>query len=273
MKNFKTLLLLSVVATASIGQAIDASNELARVNSRVITLEEFNRRYHDSARYFQTHTPTRKLVLQEVINRELAIQEARRRGLDRDPEVREQLDTVLFQAQVNKALSHDVEQIHVSDEEAQRYYERNPEIRTSQIFVGVPPDATAEQDRAARQRIEQIYNQLVKPAKMGFAEVAQKYSEAPNAAMGGDVGYLGRGQLDPAVYQAAIHLQRGQTSAVVRSQFGYHIIKLTAKHAWEEADHAQIKHLVSDERREQLYQKYMTQLRAQAHISVRSELL
>ena len=62
-------------------------------------------------------------------------------------------------------------------------------------------------------------------------------------------------------------------SGIIRSQFGYHIIKLTAVKAFEDADKARIKQLVYEERRVHLFEKLMTQLKNQATIVMHPELL
>ncbi len=269
------LALVSVsIAAAGLARALEAATELARVNNKVITLEDFTKRYHQSARFFEANKPpTRKVVLDEVIKRELAIQEAQKMGLDRDPDVRDQMDTLLYHALLNKKLAKEIEQINVSNDEAKAYYERNPQLRTSHIFVACPWDARPEQEKAARAKIDRIYNEAIRPGKVGFAEIAQKYSEGPTAAMGGDLRFQGKGDLDPTYYQTALHLKRGEVSPVIRSQFGFHIVKLTDKLPWEEADHGATKRLVIEEHRDQIYERYMASLRSQAKVTVHSELL
>lgn len=277
MRITKTSLLavLGITAvTTSATATFRAATELARINNRVITLDEFTRRYHENAKFFMAaQAPTPRVVLNELIKRELGVQEARREGLDRDPEVREEINTVLYRALINRKLAHQFDRISVSDDEARAFYEHNPEIRTSNIFVAVPWDAGPAAERAARTRIEKIYNDYVRPGRMGFAEIAQHYSEGPTAPMGGDMDFQTRDKLDPSYYQAAIRLRIGQISPIVRSQFGYHIIKLTDKRPWEEVDHALIRRLVIEEHRDQIYERYMAQLRSKARIVVHNEYL
>jgi hypothetical protein len=62
-----------------------------------------------------------------------------------------------------------------------------------------------------------------------FGQLAQKYSQDGSAANGGDLGLFGKGQLDPDFEAAAFALQPGQTSTIVKTQYGYHIIKVTGK--------------------------------------------
>jgi peptidyl-prolyl cis-trans isomerase C/peptidyl-prolyl cis-trans isomerase D len=251
-----------------------AATELARVNTKVITLEEFNKKYQDNLRFFQVKPPTKKGVLDDLIKRELGIQEAKRLGVDRDPEVIDRMNTVLYHALLEKKLTKNFESIHVTDDEAKSFYDKNPEIRTSHIFVSVRTDAKPDEQKKAYDRIRKIQSDFLADGKMSFAEVAQRYSEGPAAAMGGDIDYQTRNQLDPVYYETAIKLgSTGKVSGIVRSQFGYHIIKLTAIRRWEETDKAQIKRLVFEEQRAKIFDKYMDSLKSQAQLSSHPELL
>lgn len=262
------------VLLLSTARVIQAAAELARVNTTVITLEDFNKKYRENLKFFQFKAPSKQGVLDDLIKRELGIQEAKRIGLDKDPDVIDHMNTVLYHALLDKKLSKDFEAIHVADDEARSYYSKNPEIRTSHIFVGVKPDASAEDKKKAYTRIKQIQDDYLRDGKMSFAEVAQRYSEGADAPMGGDIDYKTKDRLDPTYYEEAVKLRSpGKVSGIVQSQFGYHIIKLTALRPWEEVDKAQIKRLVFDERRNQIFEHYMTQLRQQARVSLHPELI
>lgn len=273
LSTLLTTLGLTVFAAASLPSAF-AATELAKVNNTVITLEEFNKKYRDNLKFFQFKAPTKKGVLDDLIKRELGIQEARKLGLDRDPEIQDRMNTVLYHALLDKKLSKEFEAIHLEDSEAKEFYERNPEIRTSHVFVGVRAGAPADQERKAFEKIKQIQDDYLRDGKMSFAEVAQRYSEGVAAPMGGDIDYQTKDKLDPTYYETAIKLKTpGKTSGIVRSQFGYHIIKLTAVRPWGEVDKAQVKRLLFEERRQQIFEKFMDGLKKQAKVSTRSELL
>ncbi len=254
-------------------RAARSATELAKINGTVITLEEFEKKYRDNLKFFQFKAPSKKSVLDDLVQRELVLQEARKAGLDKNPEMIERMNTVLFQAYVDQRLSKEVEKINVTDEEAKSYYSKYPEIRTSHIFVAVRPDATAEEDKAAKTRITKILSDDLK-AGASFAEVAQKSSEGASAPMGGDVDYKTREALETAYYDAALKLRTpGKISGVVKTPFGYHIIKLTAVRSWNDADKAQVKRQVFEERRVTIYQGLMKQLRQQASVAIKPELL
>src|SRR6185312_14314498 len=105
MTASKTLLywVPSVAALALLSYAsAQAATEVARVNGKVITSEELDQKYQQSLQIYQPKTPTKKGLLDDLIKRELGIQEAKRMGLDKDPEVVEAMNTVLFNALIAK---------------------------------------------------------------------------------------------------------------------------------------------------------------------------
>jgi parvulin-like peptidyl-prolyl isomerase len=266
--------LVILLSTAFLGaKAIEAATELARINGTVISLEDFNRRYQDSLKYFQFKAPTKKNVLDDIIKREIGVQEAHKMGLDKDPAVVDRMNTVLYQAFLDKKLTKQFDQIQVTDAEAREFYAKYPEIRTSHIFIAVRPDATPAEVAKAKEKITEIQQKYLAPGQLSFAQVAQKYSEGVAAPMGGDIDFQSSDKLDPAYFAAAMRLGMNQVSGIVRSQFGFHIIKLTGKKPWEEVDHPAVKRAVFDQRRNQIYETYMAQLRSQNKVVVHTELL
>ncbi len=250
-----------------------AATELAKVNGKMISLEEFNKKYQTLLPLYQNKTPTRAVVLEDLIKRELGIQEAKKLKLDADPEVQEEMNTVLYQALLRKQLSKEFEKIQITDTDAKVFYTKNPDIRTSHIFVALAPNATKEDEAAALKRIKEIQDKELKSGK-SFAEVAQKSSEGVAAPMGGDIDYQSKAQLDPAYYEAALSLKTpGKVSGIVRSQFGFHIIKLTAIRPWGEVDPSAVKQVLFNERKQDMFDRYMKALRAKAQVQVRNDLV
>lgn len=79
----------------------------------------------------------------------------------------------------------------------------------------------------AKTQAESVLKQI--QAGGDFAALAKQYSQDGSAANGGDLGLFSKGQLDPDFEAAAFALQPGQTSGIVKTQYGYHIIKITDK--------------------------------------------
>ncbi len=109
----------------------------------------------------------------------------------------------------------------------------------------------------AKAQAESILKQIQGGAD--FAALAKQYSQDGSAANGGDLGLFSKGQLDPDFEAAAFALQPGQTSGIVKTQYGYHIIKVTDKQGDQiRASHILIKGIDLD--------SWLRDQRAKAHI-------
>lgn len=105
-------------------------------------------------------------------------------------------------------------------------------LTASHILVLVRQNATPEEENAAKQRIDSIYNALL--AGANFEELAKKCSDDKgSAARGGSLGQFGKGMMIPDFEKAAYALKAGELSKPVRTTVGYHIIKLTDRHPFE----------------------------------------
>jgi len=123
--------------------------------------------------------------------------------------------------------------VSVGDREVERYYQQNSsryetgdQLAASHILFKTGPDTDEE---AVRKKAEAV----LALAKGGadFAELARQHSEDTSAENGGDLGLFGRGQMVPEFEAAAFALQEGQISDLVRSTYGFHIIKLNGREA------------------------------------------
>ena len=107
-------------------------------------------------------------------------------------------------------------------------YKVEAQRRASHILIQVESDAKPEAREAARKKAEEILGEVRKSPDR-FAELAKKYSQDPgSAAKGGDLGYFDRGMMVKPFADAVFALGKvGDISGVVKSDYGYHIIKLT----------------------------------------------
>lgn len=258
----------------SLAPVAHAATEIAKINGKIITLEELDQKYQQSLRFYQGKMPSKKDLLDDLIKKEVAVQEAKKQGLDKDPAVIDALNTVLFNALVQHNLGKELDGITVSDSEGQSFYSKNPEIRTSHIFIAAPVGISAADDKKARERIQKIYDEHIRAGKEDFAEVAQRFSEGNAATMGGDIDWKMRDTIDPVYYSAAIALKRpGAISGIVKSPLGYHIIKLTGIKTWDEVDRPSVKRLLILDRQKDAFEKYMNQLKSHAQVTVHSNLI
>lgn len=126
--------------------------------------------------------------------------------------------------------------VQVSDEDVQAYYDvyrdrrfRRPEgVKFSQIFFPAPAqETTPEAQEEARKRLEEVRKQAEDGAD--FAELARRHSQDESAVQGGDMGFVGRGQLTPPLDTALFALAENEVSGVVESALGLHLLKAVEK--------------------------------------------
>ena len=127
--------------------------------------------------------------------------------------------------------------IQVTQDDLSTYYRdhrdayRVPEqVKVSHVLIKTPlpgPDGKVDEKAAAeaQRRAEDLLKQLKSGAK--FEDLAKKYSEDPGSAKeGGSLGWIGRGQTVPEFEKAAFSLPKGQISDLVKSSYGFHIIRV-----------------------------------------------
>jgi parvulin-like peptidyl-prolyl isomerase len=101
------------------------------------------------------------------------------------------------------------------------------EVRASQIFIKVAPQDPPEKAKEAEQKLASLRAEIAR-GKMSFADAASKYSEAPSAGNGGDVGYFPfRGPMPADVCRAVFALKQGEVSQPFRTPFGVHLYTVT----------------------------------------------
>ena len=154
--------------------------------------------------------------------------------------------------------------IVVSDADIKAYYDQNltryktdEQRRASHILIAAGKDAPAADKAAAKAKAEKILAQLRKSPN-DFAKLAKENSQDPGSAeRGGDLDFFGKGMMVKPFEEAAYALKEGEISDVVQSDFGFHIIRLTALKAATTRPLSEVKANITDEiRRQQVGKKY-----------------
>ncbi len=244
-----------------------AAIEAASVNGKAITIEQVN------SRFAAGDVASKRAALDELIKHESAVQEAKKMKLDQDPAVQAQMDNVLVAALLDRKVGPEFNKLTVSEAEAKNYYAKNPEMRTSHIYIALPSDdSNKELVQKATDKLKGILADI-KAGKVSFAEAAQANSEDASSVVGGDMDYRMKDRMEPEYYEAAMKLKVGEMSGLVRTAFGLHIIRLTAKHTWTQVNHTQVKRIMVEEKRAELVGRYLNDLRQKAKVSVNDKAL
>lgn len=149
----------------------------------------------------------------------------------------------------------DLPEIEPSESEIERYYRQNRQryevsesIRASHILFMTEGKSEEEQEEL-KEKAEEVLNQIRQGAD--FAELAKEHSDdTATAEKGGDLGWVARGQMVPTFEKEAFALEAGETSNVITTQYGYHIIKVHEKRS----AHTQSLEEVRDQIRQELIQ-------------------
>ena len=220
-------------------------------------------------------------VLDSLIDRELLYQESKKKGIKVDPkEVSDQFqqikqrypsedefkkllgemdltvsdvkDQIERGMAIQQLLDKEVTaKINIGDEELKSYYDANPhlfqqpeQVKASHILIKVDSNAPQAQKDEARKKIESVQ----KKANEGedFATLAKTYSEGPSGPQGGDLGYFRRGQMVKPFEEAAFNLKPNETSDIVETRFGYHLIKVVDKKPAQKLAYADVKERLSE---------------------------
>ena len=233
----------------------DSEKVLARVGSEDITeseVLEFIQPFGQQAVMLYGTEQGRKMILDDVIAMRLYALDAEDSKLDQTPEFQAQLlnakRAMLAQAAMQKA----VEGLKISDEEAKKFYDSNTAMFKQPERVHARHILVSGDEELAKVQSE------LKAGK-SFDVVAKEYSRDPgSAANGGDLGEFPRGMMVPEFEKAAFELKNpGDVSEPVKTQFGWHIIKLEERIPESVMPFEQVKDRLTNELKDQKTQQVL----------------
>lgn len=166
----------------------------------------------------------RKMVLQQLIGNKLLLLDAKRNLLEADPEFRAELARVKDTLLINFAAEKATKDVKLANGELEAYYNENSEQFTK--------GETVNASHILVESEEQAYEILasINGGTITFEDAAREYSSCPSKENGGSLGDFERGQMVPEFDKAVFEMQVGEiTQTPVKTQFGYHLIKLNSK--------------------------------------------
>ena len=213
-------------------------------------------------------------LLERWVQMTLMSMEAQKEGMDKKPDVKKRIkemtDAVLAQEYMTEKVK---DKVSVTDAEMKKYYDehkdefKNPETVTARhILIRVQSGADKSAWDKALDKAKSIEKKLKKGAD--FAKLAKEFSDDPGSKQkGGDLGPFTKGRMVPEFEKAAFSLKKGEISAPVKTNFGYHIIQVTDKKAasqktFEEAK-AGLKRKLEKEKQQKFMEDLMARLKKQ----------
>ena len=201
---------------------------VAKIGDEAISLEDFEDSYaKNNGGWEKAATSTyedRDKFLDLLVKFRLKVHEARERGLMADSSIKAELEGY----EVTVATSYMLEKEIVAVKVRQMYDRRKEELRASHILIRLNPDATPADTLAAYGKAMKVIGLI--PTSV-FDSLVTAYSEDQGAASNyGDIGFFTSGKMVPEFEDACYGMKPGEyTKIPVRSQFGYHIIRLTSR--------------------------------------------
>lgn len=283
----------------------------AYVNDEIITKSDVDfivgplyAKYKNSLSEIETQEKLKKArldALQQLIDRKLVLQEARKKEIKVNEEdlekrfnelkskfsstkefeealkkdsmsVYELKENIKEQLMIQEISKKEVaSNVAVSPKEIEEYYESHlsefgePEkVMISHILI------KKKEGVEVQEKIQAVYMEVKKNAD--FAALARQHSEGPNADKGGDLGFIIRGQMLKGIEDAAFSLGAGEVSGIIETDIGYHIIKVHAKkearvkpiiEVWTD-----IKNKIFQEKAINAHGEWIKKLRSKAYIVV-----
>ncbi|WP_455539795.1 peptidylprolyl isomerase [Terrisporobacter sp.] len=251
----------------------------------------------------------RDMVLENMISSEVIYQQAEKdKVAPTDKQVQEQINTFNKQTEKDEKYKKELEKMgidedflkyqfsrdlassnlqakfeddtKVSESEMKKYYEKNKAdyytdtVDASHILLKTIDDKgkelSAEKKKEAKKKAEEALAKI--KAGEDFAKVAKEYSQDSTASNGGELGTFGKGQMVPEFEKVAFSMKPGQVSDIVKTQYGYHIIKVTKK-VDKQQSFKEVKSQIKSTLLSEKYTKYIEKLKKDSTIEKKEDVV
>lgn len=234
----QTVLTIAIaIMLVGVAQGEELNPVLGRAGEYIIREADFERILSKQPQEVKAQvsgqSPQREEFIRQLLLSRVIAAKARKEGLDRKPEVKEQLSQVMDQFLAQEYLLAQTASVKLTEEEVKAYYLEHlaefqiPETaKVRHIYFEVAADATPEVKAKTKERADKV----MKALKGGedFAALAREHSDDKDTAdKGGDIGYVRPGKTNsPELEKAIFALKQGEMSDPVNTAFGYHILKV-----------------------------------------------
>lgn len=242
MKKIAALTLTLTIFAAGAALAADKKNDsvLAVVNGQEIRgsdVDEALNGLNPQMRAAYSSPEGRQSILENLVDFKTFAQSGRDQKLQDTKEYKEAMnamsDRLLFSLATQKVIDK-ADKTPVSDADARKFYDEHKEsfnvpaaVRASHILIRSDKNMPQKDQEAAQKKAAEILRDI-ETKKITFEKAAEQFSGDGTRSRGGDLGYFSAGQMVPPFEKAAFALKKGEmTKAPVKTDFGWHIIKVT----------------------------------------------
>ena len=201
----------------------------------------------------------RAAILDQLIEQALFLTDARKNMLEFDPAFKQQLSRVKDNLLVQFAISKAIERVNVTEDEIKKYFDENSDQFAGKDIVSASHILVDSEEKA-----NEILSSI-RSGEISFEDAAKAHSSCPSSQRGGSLGEFSRGQMVPEFDAACFSMEVGELRGPVKTQFGYHLIRLDDRRTSEPmklADaHDAIRELLANEKRRKAYQSKVNQLK------------
>ena len=245
-KTISTMIALGFVASIAVAQqsATPAPAQQAQTDPIVIAAGDLTIRQSEfesalktlPAEYQQYASgPGKKQFAEDYLRMKMLATEGMKAGLDKDPDVVRQLQLMRENLVANAQLETIQKSITLTDADLQKVYDASKDkyeqVKAKHILIAFKGSPAAQagkpelDENAAKAKAEDLKKQIA--AGASFEDLAKKESDdTGSGAQGGELGEFGRGQMVPEFEKAAFDAKPGEVVGPIRTQFGWHIIKV-----------------------------------------------
>ncbi len=238
----------------------DNKELVAIVNGKEISKNDVLKYLNDigpqMAMQFQSPEGIRR-VINELVNQELLYLDAVEKDFESDEEFQDVLEITKSNLLKDYAVNKIISKIEATPDELAVHYLKNKDQYNKPETVIASHILVDKIDLA---------NEVIKEIEEGlsFEDAAKKYSSCPSKEAGGNLGEFSKGQMVPEFDEAVFSMEEGELSAPVKTQFGYHIIKLIKKNPAGESEFEDVK--------EEVYKEVLLKKQQNAYIEKLDEL-
>lgn len=247
---------------------MDKDKLLAEVNGKKITGVDYNL-FIDSLnpqlkQYFGGKEMNKEVV-NELVYQTLLYEDAMEKGMDKDDEFTQVLEKTKESMLKTYALGKLLATVSVTDDEIKKFYKDNKDLFKENESANASHILVAEEDKA---------NEIYEKVKNGedFASLAKEFSICPSKEKGGELGTFTRGQMVKEFEDAVFNNEVATITEPVKTQFGYHIIKINDKNEGRDLSFDEVKDKIAAQVRRQkeqaLYNEKITELKEKYQVKM-----
>jgi peptidyl-prolyl cis-trans isomerase C len=260
MKRIIVSIFLSLGLTVSAFAAL----EVAKVGSRTITdadVKEVLGNLPDAQRQQLNKEPESKArIVENIVVEEVLVQEAEKSGINKDKEFTTALERARRQLLSQRYIQKNL-QPKVTDANMKTFFDSNKkrysqdEVKASHILLATEAEA------------KEVLEKVNKGED--FAVLAKKHSKDPSAAQNnGDLGFFTRSRMVPEFAEAAFAADKGKVVGPIKTQFGFHIIKVIDKKEGKAVNFADVKDQVKSDFQSDTYKGLIEGLKKSKNVSI-----